>query len=997
MKNLNIFKQFLVGASLSLAAVACTSQYLPAVPNAQLKLLNVTLISGTVSVSSEPYGGFSKANLTDNNASTPWSSQLYSSANNTEWVSYRFAAATQTNFVKLETRFFAPQSRALGFPVNFRILALDTNIVLATYTNYTVPNTNAAVTLSFPTANVTGVKIEATQLGAEDNNSYVFQLSELSVGNDTGTSGVISVSSEPYGGFSKANLTDNNVSTAWSSQLYSSANNTEWVSYRFAAATPVNFVKLETRFFTPQSRALGFPVNFRILALDTNTVLATYTNYTVPNTNAAVTLSFPVATVTGVKIEATQLGTEDNNNFVFQLSELSTGNNAGTLGTVSVSSEPYAGFSKANLIDNNTSTPWSSQLHPSATNTERVDYRFNSATQTNFVKLETRFSTPLNRALGFPVDFRILALDTGTVLRTFTNFPTPNSAQPIILSFPSSSIAGVRIEATKLGTEDNSNFVFQLNEVSAGNNPSYDTFVHLGTNTDANLFEVRNIGSGAFNPNRMSNWVFDQRRPLITANNIYAPSIVKNNGAWNIYFGGWNDSNQNDKVYLLNSQDDFLTFQNPTGPLTESINYRFSAATPVSSVRLETRFLSSLNRALGFPVNFRILALDTNTVLATYTNYPTPTTNAAIALSFATTTVNGIRIEASELGTDDSNNYSFQLSELSVGNSTTATIAGTVSVSSEPFSGFNKSNLTDGNVNTAWSSKLYATPLSTSTSLGTTVIQQGVFVHTNNESVIKVGPNDWRMLLTTYPVANQNKPMYATSSDGINFTPNAGTLSNNITMTGYPNWAGADVNGGNVLYFENGVYHMYFVDFNNFAVHHATSTDFVNYTYQGVALNEVRVINDFKRFNFGGTVYYMAVTHVNRDSIRASVGTSLNTLPASQVLFSSKDAKDPNITSVGLVTDGNRLLGAIYGASDRISLDTNRLFAVWLQKKVLFTNANITWGEGGSSFGPDRFKVSMTQPVQTGQFKILDTDGTTLLTQSPDFTVVQGDIWDYRP
>ncbi len=997
MKNSNRFKQLVVAVSLLFAAVACTSQYLPAVTNAQLKALSVTLISGTVGVSSEPYGGFSKANLTDNNTSTPWSSQLYSNAANTEWVSYRFAAAAAVNFVKLETRFFASQSRALGFPVNFRILALDTGTVLATYTNYTVPNTNAAVTLSFPTANVTGVKIEATQLGTENNNSYVFQLTELSVGNDTGTSGTISVSSEPYGGFSKANLTDNNTSTAWSSQLYSSAANTEWVSYRLAAAASVSFVKLETRFFAPQNRALGFPVNFRILALDTNTVLATYTNYTTPNTNATVTLSFPAATVNGVKIEATQLGTEDNNSYVFQLSELSVGISVNTSGAVSVSSEPYGGFAKGNLIDSNTSTSWSSQLHSNATNTERVDYRFNSATQTNFVKLETRFSVPLTRALGFPVNFRILALETGTVLRTFTNFPTPNSAQPIILSFPSSSIVGVRIEATKLGTEDNNNFAFQLNEVSTGNNSTYDKFVHLGTNTDTNLFEVRNIGSGAFDPSRMSNWVFDQRRPLITANNIYAPSIVKNNGTWNIYFGGWNDSAQNDKVYLLNSQDDFLTFQNPTGPLTESVNYRFPVATSVSFVKLETRFVGSLNRALGFPVNFRILALDTNVVLATYTNYPTPTSSAAITLSFTSTTVNGIRIEASGLGKDDNNNFVFQLSELSVGNTNTATIAGTVSVSSEPYGGFGKANLTDGNVGTAWSSKLYATQLSTTAAVGTTVIDQGVFIHTNNESVIKVGPNDWRMLLTTYPVANQNKPMYATSSDGINFTPNAGTLSNNITMTGYPNWAGADVNGGNVLYFENGIYHMYFVDFNNFAVHHATSTNFVNYTYQGVALNEVRVINDFKRFDFGGTAYYMAVTHVNRDSIRASISTNLNTLPASQLLFSSKDAKDPNITSIGLVTDGNRLLGAIYGASDQISLTTNRLFGVWLQKKVLFSNASITWGEGGSSFGPDRFKVSMTQPVQTGQLKILDTDGTTLLTQSPDFTVVQGDIWDYRP
>ena len=77
MKKLNSFKQLVIAAALLLTAIACNGQNLSAVPNAKVKPLSLTLISGTVSVSSEPYGGFSKANLTDNNGSICiWSSVI---------------------------------------------------------------------------------------------------------------------------------------------------------------------------------------------------------------------------------------------------------------------------------------------------------------------------------------------------------------------------------------------------------------------------------------------------------------------------------------------------------------------------------------------------------------------------------------------------------------------------------------------------------------------------------------------------------------------------------------------------------------------------------------------------------------------------------------------------------------------------------------------------------------------------------------------------------
>jgi hypothetical protein len=116
------------------------------------------------------------------------------------------------------------------------------------------------------------------------------------------------------------------------------------------------------------------------------------------------------------------------------------------------------------------------------------------------------------------------------------------------------------------------------------------------------------------------------------------------------------------------------------------------------------------------------------------------------------------------------------------------------------------------------------------------IINNGQYVEANNPSVVKVSNSDWRMTYTAGMINNMNNPCYSTSQDGGNWNPNTANSSDLIKMNGYANWSNANVNGGNVIFKDtNGLWHLYFVDFNNpVAVLHATSTDFVNYSYQGL-------------------------------------------------------------------------------------------------------------------------------------------------------------------
>lgn len=508
------------------------------------------------------------------------------------------------------------------------------------------------------------------------------------------------------------------------------------------------------------------------------------------------------------------------------------------------------------LNDGDDATVWSSNTFGAATNTQWVAGWFSGFNNINYVKLYPRYAT--TGALGFPVKFDVYYSNgpSWVLSSSYTSFPTPLKLA-VILPLPSTVRAnGIRIIASLLGKDNVNNYVFQLAELTAGYNAAFDNFKIIGNNGAYQENEIRNVGSGAFNPGKISNWNYDYRNPIIVANaggnsNIYAPSIVSNGGAWNVYFGGWDGTTDgHDRVSITVSNDNFITF-NPH----------------------------------------------------------------------------------------------------------------------------------------------------------VQVINNGVMFHLNNETVIKKPDGSWLMYYTTYGGSPMlNKPGYATSSNGVNWTPNAGNNSYLIKMSGYSNWSNADVNGSNVILYENGIYHLYFNDFRSeenghaFAVHHATSTDMVNFTYTGDVLNERLFAQDVKKFTYNGANYYMMPLHVNSNFLRYSVGSSPVNFGATKELLVNLNNADRYITSAGFVTKDNRLYGVLYGAGPASTLDHNAIHAKWLQKKVIFISdgTGARWGDIERAYGPDRIKLYMNTNIETGRFYVYDSDGTTLLYTSPQVTMRSGDIWQYN-
>lgn len=490
----------------------------------------------------------------------------------------------------------------------------------------------------------------------------------------------------------------------------------------------------------------------------------------------------------------------------------------------------------------------------------------------------------------------------------------------------------------------------------------------------------------------------------------------------------------------------------PTGSV-EWYAYYFNAFYNVNFVRLTPRFSGA--NALGFPVTFDIYWSDgTNwNLVRSVSNMQRPYRNDDIILTFPTTiSCNGIRIQATTLGDDMIGNYVFQMAEFRagydssfdkfvwIGNNGSSSHIEIRSIGARKFNPNRMANWNPDErspliqANSGVKRNIYAPSLiknGTSWNIyfggwdGTTdghdrisqtvttdnfmtfgthtvKINNGAFDHVNNECVVKIADNDWRMAYTTlnYVTPKRNKPGYATSSDGINWTPNTGSSSYLMTMSGYPNWANADINGSNVIYYENGTFHLYFDDFQNWGVHYATSTDNINYTYQSKTLTDNVICNDLKRLWYNGSNYYLWAYHHNTNQLWYSRGTNPSSPGTVTPLFTSTGSADYYITSAGWVVNGNRLLGVLYGAGPVISLDQNSIYARWLQQKVIFViSQSLALGTSGvQAYGPDILHIDMVsgQNVETGRFYIYDEDGTTHASTIPKATILTGDIWESR-
>lgn len=271
-----------------------------------------------------------------------------------------------------------------------------------------------------------------------------------------------------------------------------------------------------------------------------------------------------------------------------------------------------------------------------------------------------------------------------------------------------------------------------------------------------------------------------------------------------------------------------------------------------------------------------------------------------------------------------------------------------------------------------------------------TVIEHGVYAHVCNVNALQLPDKSLRLMCTVYPDSDGlNKPATFTSPDGVVWNgaraPYEAKLSDIIAIKGYDKYPkSADVNGMNVILFEDGVYRLYFNNFRDFGkVYRATSTDGKSFSFDGTAVEFSACVNDVKKFGTKTDPTYLMGLHMNGATLWYSLSTDGMKFDAPKELIKNLGEADRYMVAIGWVTRANKLLGFLYGAGATSSLDRNRIFGRWLQKKVVFVASDGTRYEPSAAIGPDRQIIKVPQSsAMDGTFEIYAEDGVTLLGKS---------------
>lgn len=269
-----------------------------------------------------------------------------------------------------------------------------------------------------------------------------------------------------------------------------------------------------------------------------------------------------------------------------------------------------------------------------------------------------------------------------------------------------------------------------------------------------------------------------------------------------------------------------------------------------------------------------------------------------------------------------------------------------------------------------------------------TVIEHGEFIHVCNVTSVRLPDGSYRLMCTAYPdKEGLNKPATFTSPDGFGWNGCKAQCpaqqSDIIKIDGYDKYAAADINGMNVIFYEDGVYRLYFNNFKDFGrVYRATSKDGRNFTFDGVCVEMGACVNDVKKFTASGKPVYLMGLHMNGDRLWYSLSTDGMKFDTPHEMIKNLGAEDRYMVAVGWVTRGNRVLGFLYGAGAVPELNRNRIFGRWLQKRVVFVASDGTRYEPSSALGPDRQIIKVPKDMD-GTFEVYAEDGVTLLGKSP--------------
>ena len=284
-----------------------------------------------------------------------------------------------------------------------------------------------------------------------------------------------------------------------------------------------------------------------------------------------------------------------------------------------------------------------------------------------------------------------------------------------------------------------------------------------------------------------------------------------------------------------------------------------------------------------------------------------------------------------------------------------------------------------------------------------TIIEHGVFRHVCNVSADRSPDGSFAMLCTTYPDENGwNKPAFFASPDGQRWNgsaaPYAAMRKDVVAVDGYDGYADADINGMNVLLREDGQLRMYFCNFRDGGkVFRASGADGQRFGLDGVVVQGGGLVNDVKKFRIsdggssagggaGESSRYLMGLHLNGDRLWYALSRDGKTFGPQRVLATKLGDADAHMVSVGFIVDGEqdavgrRLLGFLYGAGAKPSLDANRIFARWLQKRAVITVGDEQCEPRGA-VGPDRQILPLSRPA-TVPLELYAEDGVTLVGRS---------------
>jgi len=285
----------------------------------------------------------------------------------------------------------------------------------------------------------------------------------------------------------------------------------------------------------------------------------------------------------------------------------------------------------------------------------------------------------------------------------------------------------------------------------------------------------------------------------------------------------------------------------------------------------------------------------------------------------------------------------------------------------------------------------------------TTVIEHGCFIHACNVSAVWFEDGSCHIVCTVYPdQRKRNKPASFHSPDGVVWNgspaPYAARMTDIIEMAGYPPYADADINGVNVLLCEGGAYRLYFNNWRDAGkVYRASGTDGKRFRFEGVCLDTAHGVNDVKKFVLAGKTYYLMALHRNTDRLWYCLSSDGMHFEPERELVRHLDDRDRYIVAVGWVVQGTRLLGFLYGAGAVPTLDRNRIFARWLQKKVVFVDDQGKRFEPTRSLGPDRQLLWLGEAGKLdGRFEVFAEDGRTRLGKPMRAKAVSGAVYKLR-